>query len=1031
MSESNLYIVDNADETRSVKRYLTEWCPISKQLDVATGYLEIGGLLTLDTQWQKLDKVRIILGNEVTKRTGAVLQKAADFFVDQMKQSLNAAQEKDDFLVGVPGILEALKTRKIECKVYESGKFHAKAYITTFRDDYRAQFPAAMHVPSGYALVGSSNFTAAGLTKNIELNVQLKDNVDELQQWFETRWNEATDITEAVLKTIETQCREYAPYDVYLRSMYEFFKTREESVSEWERKNSQVYGRLSQYQKDGYNNLVDIASKYSGAFLCDGVGLGKTFEGLMLIERFVKHERRKTVLIVPAAARESVWETTIRKYMPDILEGFSPFKVVNHTDLLLERNQYLMKQIAEQAEVIIIDEAHHFRNQASNRYRKLMEIMKTAPRKQLFMLTATPVNNSFRDLQHMIELFTLQDDAYFSNTSLGIHSLVGHFKKMEAKLEEATGETAYAEGMDVPESVFVSDPLVSALVVQRSRAFVKQSLTAEGGGVVFPVEKLPNVANYSLRDSYGKLTDDFIETCSRRDRRTGRPTPILALAIYSPYEEAYFKGDISKVDPMKVGRQKQVVNLVRQLLLKRFESSVAAFQDTCIRIYARLKKFATDYRAKSEHAVDRLFAEQADIIEYVEDFIRAHTKNGTLEEFEDDLPEYVWEAEENFSEDDFNLADMVLDTVMDLQTLGVFIKDMFDLDPAEDDKLNTLKRLLKDEPKIAGRKVIVFTEFRSTAKYLEKELTAAGFTGVFEIDGQSNVDRHEMIQRFAPYYNDRTSADVANEIRILIATDVLSEGLNLQDASLLINYELHWNPVRLMQRIGRVDRRRNAATEAQLLADHPDLAADRDRVYYWNFLPPNELEELLGLYRTVTRKTLRISKMFGIEGRQLLTECDNYAALNDFNAQYEGHTTPAEEVALAYVQLLSDNPDYLTHVKDLPAKMFSGKATDPAKGYFFCYALPTKMPDSSWSFDNADCRWFLCDAAGENVRTQIKEVWTAIKCEKDTPRVLTVSAADFATVRRKVESHLRNTYFKAANAPLGVGPRLVTWMQLV
>ena len=178
MSESNLYIVDNADETRSVKRYLTEWCPISKQLDVATGYLEIGGLLTLDTQWQKLDKVRIILGNEVTKRTGAVLQKAADIFVDQMKQSLNAAQEKDDFLVGVPGILEALKTRKIECKVYESGKFHAKAYITTFRDDYRAQFPAAMHVPSGYALVGSSNFTAAGLTKNIELNVELKDNVD-------------------------------------------------------------------------------------------------------------------------------------------------------------------------------------------------------------------------------------------------------------------------------------------------------------------------------------------------------------------------------------------------------------------------------------------------------------------------------------------------------------------------------------------------------------------------------------------------------------------------------------------------------------------------------------------------------------------------------------------------------------------------------------------------------------------------------------------------------------------------------------
>ena len=232
MPQNNLYIVDNADETRSAKRYLTEWCPISKQLDVATGYLEIGGLLTLDTHWQKVDKIRIILGNEVTKRTGEVLQSVGGAFLGQFKQSLDDEQTKNDFLLGVPAIVAALNSGKIECRVFTGGKFHAKAYITHFRDEVKAKFPAAMNVPAGYALVGSSNFTAAGLTKNIELNVQIKDNVDELQSWFEAQWEASTDITEAVLKILESQTREFTPYEVYLRSMYEYFKIGRASCRE-------------------------------------------------------------------------------------------------------------------------------------------------------------------------------------------------------------------------------------------------------------------------------------------------------------------------------------------------------------------------------------------------------------------------------------------------------------------------------------------------------------------------------------------------------------------------------------------------------------------------------------------------------------------------------------------------------------------------------------------------------------------------------------------------------------------------------
>ena len=292
MGHSDLYIVDNGNDEQTVKKYLREWCPISKQMDIATGYWEIGGLLSLDTEWQKLDKIRIILGNEVTRRTKEVIDKAVEALLGTIKNSIDTEQEKNDFLIGVPAILDALKNGKIECRVYDKSKFHAKAYITYFRDEYKAQFPSSLNVPEGYALVGSSNFTRAGLTQNIELNVQIRDDVDQLQDWFETHWDEGEDITQAVLEVMEMHCKDFTPYEVYLRSMYEFFKGKEESVSEWENHDSVIYPGLSQYQRDGYNSLVQIAEKYSGAFLCDGVGLGKTFVGMMLIERFVKKERK-------------------------------------------------------------------------------------------------------------------------------------------------------------------------------------------------------------------------------------------------------------------------------------------------------------------------------------------------------------------------------------------------------------------------------------------------------------------------------------------------------------------------------------------------------------------------------------------------------------------------------------------------------------------------------------------------------------------------------------------------------------------
>lgn len=1030
MKHQRLYVVDNSSDNQTVKQYLTEWCQVSKQMDIATGYLEIGGLLDLDTEWQKLEKIRIILGNEMTKRTKSVIDKVVEDMLTRLKESVDEEQEHNEFLVGVPAIIQAMKDGKIECRVYDQDKFHAKAYITYFNDEYKSRFIPSMNLPDGYALVGSSNFTHAGLTKNIELNVQVDNEVAELQEWFNERWEEGTDITEAVLETIEKQAREFSPYDVYLRSMYEFFKSREETISEWENHESKIYPGLSQYQKDGYNSMVEIANRYSGAFCCDGVGLGKTFIGMMLVERFVKKERKNVVLIVPAAARISVWERTIKKYIPEILEGFYPFKIINHTDLLLEKNQNLMDQITQQAEIVVIDEAHHFRNRGSNRYRKLFDMMANGSHKQMFMLTATPINNSFLDLQHLIELFTHRQDDFFAGAPLGIHSLAGHFKKMEAQLSSMTG-AGVTDSIDISDDIFRADKLVNQLVVQRSRAYVKKSLSAaEGDKVLFSVRQAPMVANYSLKTSYGGLIDDFVNSFYRKDRETGRTINILALAVYSPYEDEYYIGDRSKIDDMMSGRQAQVVNLIRQLLLKRFESSIAAFEETCIRIYIRLRKFMTDYKEYgNERKIDRLLAKHTDVWDYINDYL-AMVGEVSVEDIEDDLPEYVWESMEEFDVEDFDIRAMLDDTELDLEVLAEFIEDIMDFTPENDDKIRELKRILKEDPKIVGKKVIIFSEYRATAVYIYRELEKAGFKHIYEVDGKNSGDRHELVQRFAPYYNDLSSSEVDDEIQILVATDVLAEGLNLQDAACLINYELHWNPVRLMQRIGRVDRRRDASVEAKLLADHPELKGDRSNAYYWNFLPPAELESLLSLYHTVSKKTLRISKTFGIEGKKLLTPEDDFEALKDFNSAYEGTPSAEEEIALAYQELLAENPGYEDLVASLPRKMHSGKLSTTRKGCFFCYELPSKRADGSWTEGDGLFRWYLLDPENDVIADQTYELWKAIRCESDEPRVLSISQDEFTEMRRKVENHIKRSYLRSIQAPVGIRPRLVTWMQL-
>ena len=356
----DLFIVDNSVSGWTGLEYLSQWTEVARSFDIATGFFEIGALLALDGRWQRLDKIRLLMGDEVSLRTRQVFDEALRQRIGRLDGSLEHEKDANPFLEGVEAITEAIASGRIECRVYRRDKFHAKAYITHAKFD----------VVGAQALVGSSNFTRAGLTKNVELNIQVQSGreVAQLQDWFEAHWEQAEDVSAEVLNTITRHTAEFTPFEIYAKALHEFFRGRELTAGEWDESRSRMFGRLDQYQKEAYWSLMKIARQHGGAFLCDGVGLGKTFVGLMLIERLVLHENKRVVLFAPKAAREGVWEPHLREWLPHIggVGGgadFSNLTVFSHTDLsrpddFPERFQ----RVGELADAVIIDEAYHFRN---------------------------------------------------------------------------------------------------------------------------------------------------------------------------------------------------------------------------------------------------------------------------------------------------------------------------------------------------------------------------------------------------------------------------------------------------------------------------------------------------------------------------------------------------------------------------------------------------------------------------------------------------------------------------------------------
>lgn len=944
---SELFIVDNTDEHWKALEYVSQWCDISETIDIATGFFEIGALLALEGHWQKVDKFRILIGGDTTHQTSEAIRRATS----AIDESFHRAREEDIFLDGIEAIVEAIRSKKIEIKVYRKKKFHAKTYITHARSE----------VVGSAALVGSSNFTKPGLTDNIELNVRvLGREVEDLQTWFQDFWDDAEPCSDEIMTVIEKHAKAYTPFEIYAKSLHELVKDEKPGAQEWEKTSSKIYPILSAYQRQHYHSLKEKVQLWHGGFLTDGVGLGKTLVGLMLAEFYASKGpggQKNVLILAPKTGVEAVWKPEVEKYLGHLQGEFGNVLVKSHTFLSRLDWEEQVKALRDRVDVIIIDEGHNFRNPGSigedperpkSRYRRLKMMTQG---KIVFHLTATPINNSVTDFLREIELFAESDDCFapigINSVSTYLNSIENEFVKAEREAKKSGQDATLLLDVEEVRKRMAADRLFGELVTQVSRKYAIESARIEGGdAVIFPNPSIPKAITYEFSKSNNKLLLEM-------EKAFEKANPLFILPMYYPLHYVLTPDP----DGKEVNRQMQVVALIRTVFLKRFESSSAAFAGSAFDLSWKIIQWLTKFAPLVDNGEKRLSDWRRlhdDVLQEIHRLVREPIAPTDDEDSEEDvqLPEFEL-VFEDLNPEEFDLETMVEAAFDDLDQLKRFLEIILQGGVEQDNKYSALKRLLTDRKaptdegygkEFVDQKVLVFTEFADTARYLHKRLVADGIADVDRLDGSRNNDRLKMIQRFAPFYNNQNSEErkKLKPLRVLVTTDVLAEGVNLQDGTVIVNYDLHWNPVRLIQRIGRVDRRRNSDLESQILAESPVLAGSRDTIYIRNFLPPKAIEKLLRLQSRVGTKASRISATLGIPTGKLLDEQDDFddvKVFDNFRKQLYGELSPLETLRLKWLKMCADDPSLLNRVEAIPGGVGCAVSGD-GDALFACFQFP-------------------------------------------------------------------------------------------
>ncbi len=983
------YVIDN--QTHHLVDVLRELLAghAGKSLDVATAYFTAGAFGMLKHGLQTLGSFRMLLGTEPHGGEQIGLRPDARALAAAMRGDLECEAFSESTLRLIEDLIRFLRRENVSVRVYEEGFLHAKCYL--FYNDSPALGWDRFQPLAG--IVGSSNFTAPGLTTNKELNLshkarlerdevlddlttppvsmdaplsrderfdfeerqRLKSSVGaraiaELDEWFERQWAASRDFKANLIELLDTSkfgAHEYTPYDIYLKALFEYFKDDLDAEQ-------QPVGRsavdLAEFQDDAVKKARKILARYDGVMIADSVGLGKTWIGKKLLEDFAYHMRQQALVVCPASLRQ-MWETELR-------DATIPAAVVSQEEL---GQQDFPVEHCGDADVILIDESHNFRNRNAQRYENLERIIgsnggrgRDGARKKLILLTATPINNDLFDLYNQLALFTRGDRSYFA--AAGIGDLNRYF--LNARRESRAGTAAVA--------LF---NLLEEVIIRRTRPFIRKAYpdaTIQGKKIHFP-DRVLKTEHYNLEATYNGIYERVVAGIDS-----------LRLAPYNL--EAYKKQDVAK-DEFEAGREEALVGIFKSRYLKRFESSVDAFRISVRRALQFLKTFESYLldgrlvRSTDFQRMERYAAREDD-----EDDVAPSSLDERLEQTQE--AKELLDRLEPVDPTQFDLRRLHDAVQHDIDVLTDIWHRVRDITPANDAKLQALKDLLAG--KLAGQKLLIFTYYKDTARYLSQQLAgdpgkefrlSIGDPLIRRMDSGADArERRSIVECFAPRVNKRpeiTGTD--REIDILISTDVLSEGQNLQDCAHLINYDLHWNPTRMVQRAGRIDR----------------IGTDFDCLFIHNMFPEAGLDDLLGLVESLSRKISDIDRA-GFLDASVLGETvhpRNFNTLRRIRDE-DGAVIEEEEqfTELASNEFLLQTlrgvlgAEGRQRIDNLPDGIHSGLMKPRAKGMFFYFQAPA--PEG-----NKLHFWKYYDLVDRRVIDNRFIIANLIACDRDTRRV--------------------------------------------
>ncbi len=1052
-------IIDNRDGN-TLCAALEKMGAGGKELWIASAFFSLDALLMLADTLNQYEHIRILFGDEASPRQRKLLLERLRTVSDD---DLLAQREKQPLLTNLQKMEALFTSGRVEARCYTAKKFHAKAYIIK-----REMFPEQI------AVMGSGNFTRQGLLHNIELNaLQTTEQTEHLRTWYEERWEEAQAdvVTEDVLAEIRRQIELYDPYYLYLKALYAWGQDRQgESAGSKPR----MVGLLDEHQRQGYWQALKILERQHGVMVCDGVGLGKSFIALALMEHFCRAGQR-VLLIAPKNILDNSWREYLERYLKDYRQPFGSIDSKAMTEFgydieklegLLECDsgmsekecEYLrlLQAYTERADVVVIDESHNFRTPSANRYINLHRIMQPQDgrRKQVILLTATPINTHYTDMSAQLGLITHEHGTL---AGYGFQQI----RRATVELDRTVPTTEPSGQLSLTLQETPNETLnrvLEQVVIQRSRTTCKALSAAAGKELRFPRRHDPECIEYAIGpESHGysmliTLADKHFRPAVHRLVEVKKETDdkklakLLAKPLHGIKLAAFITEQYRRV-PQPGSKlytdEVRLAGLVYSNTLKQLESSPAAFQgiiqSLATGLLARLQVVFGEkvtpvitehqgwvrtpiFRAPDEDAGN---GEDPDMIE----------DGDALDISGDEVDSWLQHAVQSrglekklreFTPGEFDVERWRHDIEGDLAYLREIHTAIIAARKQPDPKLEQFVPVLAAQLK-AGKRVLLFTQSRRTAEYLEIELAnrLQGYH-VARIDSRIEDTRPSIIHAFCPGYNSppsKRARSIPERVDMLISTDVLSEGVNLQEAGAIVNYDIHWNPVRLIQRIGRVDRRLD-----------PAITPHEHEFAILNVLPPADIEKIISLVETVEERTLKISRALGID-EAFFRANDPAGTLKEFNRLYEGDMTGADMATTQYTEHFTEPDAHTQAILDaLPPGAFGVWGKAPEDGLFALFemeATPAATATDQERYAQIIGRPVLALERADMTITHdagaILKILARTMAD-DHSAAPTDEAA--LTERLKKLKHSVRSAFADISLPRTIMPRLVCWMEL-